>query len=127
MTIVDYLPTIAELARLDLPKGVEIDGSSLVSHLRSGGKKALGRKAIYWHFPHYRHNPGPYSIIREGPWKLIHFYEGPMELFNLMDDLGEKNNLASAMPDKVKNLDARLLGHLKSIGAKMPKPNLEKK
>ena len=127
VTSVDYLPTIAEAALVDLPKGVEIDGTSLVDHLESGGKKSLNRKAIYWHFPHYRHNPGPYSIIREGPWKLIHFYEGPMELFNLNDDLGEKNNLASQMPGKVKELNARLLAHLKSIGAKMPKPNPEKK
>jgi arylsulfatase A-like enzyme len=127
VTSVDYLPTIAEAARVDLPKGVEIDGTSLVDHLVSGGKKPLNRKAIYWHFPHYRHNPGPYSIIREGSWKLIHFYEGPMELFNLKDDLGEKNNLASEMPGKVKELNARLLAHLKSIGAKMPKPNTEKK
>jgi arylsulfatase A-like enzyme len=112
---------------LKLPEGVEIDGTSLVDHLVSGGKKSLNRKAIYWHFPHYRHNPGPYSIIREGPWKLIHFYDGPMELYNLKDDLGEKKNLASSMPSKVKELDARLLAHLESIGAKMPKPNAEKK
>ena len=46
-----------------------------------------------------------------------------MELYNLADDLGEKNNLAAAMPDKVKALDTQLLQHLKSIGAKIPKPN----
>ena len=50
-----------------------------------------------------------------------------MELYNLSDDLGEKKNLASAMPAKVKELDVRLLAHLKSIGAKMPKLNPEKK
>ena len=127
VTSVDYFPTIAELAGLGLPKGVEIDGASLVSHLRSNGKKTLGREAIYWHFPHYRHNPGPYSIIRQGPWKLIHFYEGRMELYNLTDDLGEKKNLASAMPAKVKELDARLFTHLTAIGAKIPKPNPDKK
>ena len=127
VTSVDYFPTIAEAARVELPEGVEIDGTSLVNHLFSAGKEPLDRKAIYWHFPHYRHNPGPYSIIREGPWKLIHFYDGPMELYNLKDDLGEKKNLASSMPSKVKELDARLLAHLESIGAKMPKPNAEKK
>jgi hypothetical protein len=50
-----------------------------------------------------------------------------MELYNLKDDLGEKKNLASSMPSKVKELDTRLLVHLESIGAKMPKPNAEKK
>ena len=127
VTSVDYFPTIAEAARVELPEGVEIDGTSLVNHLFSAGKESLDRKAIYWHFPHYRHNPGPYSIIREGPWKLIHFYDGPMELYNLKDDHDEKKNLATSMPSKVKELDARLLAHLESIGAKMPKPNAEKK
>jgi arylsulfatase A-like enzyme len=123
VTSVDYLPTIAEVTGLDLPKGRAIDGISLAKHLSSQGKQNLEREAIYWHFPHYRHNPGPYSIIREGPWKLIKFYEGSMELFNLKDDLGETKNLASVMPEKVKELNSRLLAHLKSIGAKIPKLN----
>ena len=40
----------------------------------------LERDTLVWHFPHYRHRPGPYSIIRRGPWKLIHFWEGQDEL-----------------------------------------------
>ena len=48
-----------------------------------------------------------------------------MELYNLEDDLGEKKNLASDMPDKVKALDTQLMKHLKSIGAKIPRPNPE--
>ena len=123
VTSVDYFPTISEVTGLDLPGDREIDGLSLARHLRSQGKKKLDRNAIYWHFPHYRHNPGPYSIIREGDWKLIKFYEGPMELFDLKNDLGETENLAAIMPKKVKAMEERLLDHLKSVGAKMPKLN----
>ena len=123
VTSVDYFPTISEVTGLDLPNDRAIDGLSLVKHLRSQGKQKLDRDAIYWHFPHYRHNPGPYSIIREGDWKLIKFYEGPMELFDLKNDLGEARNLASAMPGKLRELEGRLLAHLKSVGAKMPKLN----
>ena len=123
VTSVDYFPTIAEATGLVLPEGRDIDGLSLVKHLSSQGTQKLSRDAIFWHFPHYRHNPGPYSIIREGGWKLIKFYEGPMELFDLNNDLGETKNLASAMPEKVKGLENRLLAHLKSVGAKMPKLN----
>ena len=123
VTSVDYFPTIAEITGLDLPEGRDIDGLSLAELLSFQGKQKLGREAIYWHFPHYRHDPGPYSIIREGDWKLIKFYEGPMELFDLKNDLGETKNLASVMPEKVKRLEVRLLSHLKSVGAKMPKLN----
>ncbi len=123
VTSVDYLPTIAAISGAKLP-GRDIDGVSLVDHLKSGGKKSLSRDAIYWHFPHYRHAPGPYSIIRKGDHKLIVFYEGPkFELFNLAEDLSEANNLAGANPDLVQELDEQLMEHLSSIGAKLPRPN----
>lgn len=121
---VDYLPTLCEMAGVKLPTGRDIDGQSLVTHLKSDGKKSLDRDAIYWHFPHYRHRPGPYSIIRKGDWKLLKYYEGPtFELFNLKEDLSEKNNLAASKPQMVKQLDAQLVAHLKDVGAKVPRAN----
>jgi arylsulfatase A len=118
----DYMPTILEATANKPLAGQVIDGVSLVSHLKSNGSKALDREAIYWHFPHYRHKPGPYSIIRDGDFKLLKFYEGPkLELYNLRDDLSEKKDLASQMPEKVKALDAKLMAHLKSIHALIPR------
>lgn len=43
--------------------------------------------------------PQRQAIIQEG-WKLIANEDGSLELFNLTEDSGEKNNLASAHPDK---------------------------
>ncbi|NQT89200.1 hypothetical protein HQ560_20690, partial [bacterium] len=55
---------------------------------------------------------------------LIKRYDGkPFELFNLKDDLSETTDLAEKMPGKVKALDAKLVAWLKSVGAKVPKPN----
>lgn len=121
ITSTDILPTIVEGVGLKLPEDREIDGSDLKPLLNGSGE--LDRSAIYWHFPHYRHAPGPYSIVRDGDWKLIKWYEGQTSLFNLNDDLGEKNDLAESMPDKVAQLDAKLMAHLKEIGAKIPVPN----
>ena len=120
---VDYLPTICEATETPLPTDTTIDGLSLMSHLKSGGKETLNRDAIYWHFPHYRHPPGPYSIIRSGDWKLIRWYHGINELYNLADDLGEKNDLSEKIPEKVSELDAKLTAELKRVGAKLPRPN----
>jgi arylsulfatase A-like enzyme len=120
---VDYLPSIAEAAGCDIPAKREIDGTSLLGLLKSDGKQSLNRDAIYWHFPHYRHSPGPYSIIRSGDWKLIKWYEGGFELYNLKTDLSESTNLANAMNPKVKELDGQLTSELSRIGAKLPKPN----
>lgn len=120
---VDYLPTLCEATGTPLPADVEIDGLSLLPHLKSGGTAKLNREAIYWHFPHYRHSPGPYSIIRAGNWKLIRWYEGQVELYNLKSDLSEKENRVKTDPDKVVELDKMLSQELKRIGAKLPRPN----
>ena len=120
---VDLFPTILEAAGQELPAGREIDGISLLAHIKSGGEAPLGREELIWHFPHYRHSPGPYSIIRQGDYKLIKFWEGIYELYNLKDDLGEEKNLADRMPEKVQALDKQLLKRLNGMGAKLPRPN----
>lgn len=118
---VDYAPTVLEAVGAEGSE--DIDGQSLVQHLKSGGKAALDRDFVHWHFPHYRHKPGPYSIIRSGDWKLIRWYEGGHELYNLADDLSEANDLAGSMPDKVAELDDKLTDELERVGAKLPRPN----
>ena len=124
VTSVDYFPTICEAAGVGLPADRPIDGESILPLLAGTGD--LKRDAIYWHFPHYRGRIHPYSIIRKGDFKLIKRYEGPAwELFNLKDDLSETSDLAPAMPEKVRELDAQLMAHLREVGAKMPVPNPE--
>jgi len=124
VTSVDYFPTICELAGVPLPRDRAIDGVSLAEHLKSNGTKKLDREALYWHFPHYRGNIVPYSIVRAGDWKLIKRYEGKtFELFNLTNDLSEKNDLSERMPQKVKQLDTKLSEWLKKTGAKLSKAN----
>lgn len=120
---IDLFPTILSVAGVKPSDERPIDGVDLNAYLQSGGKADLGRDTLYWHFPHYRHAPGPYSIIREGDYKLIKFWEGPMELYDLGKDIGETSNLAEAMPDKVKELDAKLVARLENDGAKIPRPN----
>ncbi len=82
------------------------------------------REAIFWHFPHYRGDIVPYSIIRKGDWKLIKRYEGqPFELFLIEEDPSEEYELAKLMPKKVKELDADLVAWLKDTGGKLPQIN----
>jgi len=124
VTSVDYFPTICQAAGVPLPNDRDIDGVSLLGHLKSNGTRELNRHALYWHFPHYRGDIVPYSIIREGSWKLIKRYEGkPFELFNLKGDLSEENDLSVIYPTKTRQLDAKLRRWLQLTGAKLPKPN----
>jgi len=121
---IDLFPTLLELAGVSLPEGRTIDGVSLVPLLKQTGD--IPQRDLLWHFPHYRFPRGPYSIIRSGDFKLIKWYaEDGYELFNLADDLGETNDLAPAMPEKVRQLDARLTAMLEDCRAKLPRATAE--
>ena len=122
VTSVDFFPTICDIAGLDLPSDRIIDGKSLIPLLKRVGP--LRRQSIFWHFPHYRGNIVPYSIIRKGDWKLIKRYEGkPFELFYIEEDLSEEYELSELMPGKVEELDADLNVWLEDTGAKLPREN----
>ena len=71
----------------------------------------------------------PAVTVVAGDWKLIRlFYEGEngahaYRLYNLKDDIGERNDLAAAQPDRVKQLDALIEKFLADTKAVTPKPN----
>lgn len=125
---VDIFPTLLEVAAAPKPRQV-LDGESLVKLFRDPAAK-LQRDAIFQHFPGYLGSgPGlwrttPVSLIQVGDWKLMEYLEdGRLELYNLRNDLGESKNLAASMPDKAKELHARLTAWRKEVNAPMPKKN----
>ncbi|MEI6141976.1 MAG: sulfatase [Mariniphaga sp.] len=118
VSTVDILPTICAMTRTALPK-TTLDGRDISPALY--GKK-LNEVPLYWHFPHYR-EPDilPYSIIRDGDWKLIKRYEGTeFELFNLKEDFRETTDLSGKFPEKVTELNRKLAKWLKQTNAKIP-------
>ncbi|MBI3877051.1 MAG: sulfatase-like hydrolase/transferase, partial [Verrucomicrobia bacterium] len=139
---VDIFPTFLEIAGAKRPEKQVLDGESLVPLFRnvgaasglSNGQDArattLKRDAIYQHFPGYlgaganSWRTTPVGTIEVGDWKLMEFFEdGRLELYNLHDDIGEKNNLAEKLPDKAKELHARMLAWRKDVNAPMPAKN----
>ena len=118
---VDFYPTLLALAGVTPPPG-PVDGESMVPLLQGSG--AMKREDIFWHFPHYRGKVTPYSIIREGDWKLIEFLEDMrVELYNLKEDIAETRDLATTMPDKVNALRKKLHDWRDKVGAQMITPN----
>ena len=119
----DFYPTMLEMAGLDPLPLQHVDGVSLAPLLR--GAKSLGRKAIYWHYPHYGNQGGfPGSAIRMGDYKLIaNYINDSIELYNLKNDIGEKNNLAEKLPKKTGELKTKLDKWRNEVDAKMPTPN----
>ncbi|MDA9555459.1 sulfatase [Pelobium sp.] len=129
ITSVDFYPTLLDVASTKADKGQILDGVSLIPVLTEN--KSLNREAIFCHFPHYvpATNNYPSTSVRKGDWKLIRVYgEGKnqsdaYELYNLKTDLGEERNLASKMPEKVKELNALIVKHVNEIDGIFPKPN----
>jgi len=123
VTSTDFYPTMLELSGLAPRPAQHADGLSLVPLLTDSG--ALDRQAIFWHYPHYHGSTWtPGAAVRAGDWKLIEFYEeDKAELYNLRDDIGERDELSDRHPAKKAELLAMLHDWQKSVGAKMPTPN----
>lgn len=120
----DFYPTILEMTGSPPRPEQHLDGVSLAP-LLAGGKQ-LGREALYWHYPHYSNQGGfPGGAVRMGDWKLIErFEDGRAHLYNLRDDVGERNDLAGRHPDRVAHLRDKLHAWYKQVDAKFlqPKP-----
>lgn len=117
----DILPTICEIA--GVKQDTALDGMSIVPLLKNQ-KAKLPRNELYFHYPHYYATTTPVSAVRSGDWKLLHFFEdNHLELYNLKDDLGEKNNLAATQPVKVAELEKKLEAWWKQVDAQFPTRN----
>lgn len=122
VTGTDYYPTILKMAGLKARPKQHLDGVSLVPVLKGG---TLSERPLYWHYPHYGNQGGePSAIIREGEWKLIHYFEdGRSELYHVNRDLGEREDLASAEPARAADMLAKLQSWQKEVGARFPTKN----
>jgi arylsulfatase A-like enzyme len=118
---IDFFPTILELAGATPRSG--LDGVSLAGLLRDTAPPK--RDALYWHYPHYSNQGGqPCGAVRAGDFKLIQFFEDDrLELYNLKDDLSERDNLAAKFPDRTQALLAQLKGWRRTQNAQMMEPN----
>lgn len=119
---IDFFPTLLQLAGVTAQPKQHIDGVSLVPLLKGG---SIAPRPLFWHYPHYGNQGGePSSIIREGDWKLIHYWEdGRNELYDLATDIGEQHDLAAGESQRTTALWTELQTWLKETGAKIPRPN----
>ncbi len=129
---VDIHPTFLDAAAGKKIGEQPFDGESLVPLLRDG-QAHLKREAIYQHFPGYlgagkdSWRTTPVGLIQIGDWKLMNFFEdNRFELYNLREDIGESNNLATKQPDKLEELKTKMMAWRSAINAPMPTANTAK-
>jgi len=121
----DFLPTVFDIAGVDtqkvIPKDQELDGVSLVPILKGND---LEDRTLFWHYPHYANQGGfPGGAARHGNFKLVERYEdGRVHLYNIKDDIGERNDIADQHPEVVKRLRSELHAWYKTVDAKFLQP-----
>lgn len=125
----DFYPTLLDMLGLQARKEQPFDGISIVPALKG---KPLAREAIFTYFPHNPRVPDwlpPSVAVHRGDWKLIRIFHGGesgahrWKLFNLSEDIGEKNDLAAREPQRVKELDTLIDRFLSETQAVLPVPN----
>ena len=116
----DILPTISDLAGNTKSLSENIDGTSFKSILKNERTEKLIRKKDELIFHYYGQD---HSAIRMGDYKLIKFWKTKkIELYNLKEDLSELNDLSKVQPEKVKELEARLMAYLEKVRAEILYP-----
>jgi len=113
--LVDVAPTIAELAGVNF--STEPDGRSLAAALASGAvadpRPIVGRRRHYERA--YQGHRGTKFFVRSGRWKYIRATEDPDELYDLVADPEERQNIHEANPAAAARLggilDASLARH----------------
>jgi arylsulfatase A-like enzyme len=86
----------------------KLDGVDLLPYL-TGENTGIPHEALYWRF-------GQQLAIRDGDWKLVRYDTAAdgdkpgvtaAKLYNLKDDLGEKNDLIAKLPEKARELQSK--------------------
>lgn len=127
----DFYPTLQNIVSPE-KKALLLDGIDLKPIFED---KTQVERDLFFHFPIYlqeyqglqdgsrdplfRTRPG--SVIISGDWKLHEYFEdGELELFNLIDDPSEENNVAEQNPDKTQELRKKLMEWRATTNAKVP-------
>lgn len=108
-TTMDFLPTFAAMCGANIPESLQLDGENITEVLTNNKTRKRSELAYYWR--------GKLEAYRSDNWKIKMPYEGNQGiwwkpdvaahdtlLFNLQEDISEKNNLKDQHPEKVKEL-----------------------
>ncbi len=119
VSALDLFPSVARLAGVGIPAGVDLDGEDL-SRVLVGKPASERSKALFWSRPPDRPKsngkPLPDLAMREKNWKLLLGWDGRnAQLYDVEKDSGETRDLAAQHPAVVRKLSRSLLGWWQSL------------
>jgi arylsulfatase A-like enzyme len=92
----DIHPTALAAAGTGVPETARLDGVDLLPFV-TGQNTGEPHRTLYWRF-------GQQWAIRKGNWKLLTLRDGKPRLYNLVDDIGEKRDLATEKSELAQDL-----------------------
>lgn len=112
LSSVDFLPTVCRLAGVELPKGMALDGEDMSEAWR--GRPRQRTKPLMWEWRFRILGPplhrSPILAIRVDRWKLLMNPDrSRVELYDILRDPMEVDNVASQHPDLVEELARQVL------------------
>ncbi len=125
----DLYPTTLQMLDVDRPTGHVIDGVDFSQALHG---EAMDRGPMFTLVPGHGATPHwlpPSMAVHHGDWKLIrtfHYGEDGQHayrLYNLREDIGENDNLATKHPEQVAALDRLIEDYIAKANVVVPRPN----
>ncbi len=104
---IDVLPSLAKLTGAEVPDDRTIDGKNALEVLLGKPGAKSPHDILYYEI----------DGIRRGKWKLVGGKRKKPELYDLDQDVGEKNNLAAKHPKIAKELKALLAAHADNVAS----------
>ncbi|MEN6363411.1 MAG: sulfatase-like hydrolase/transferase [Bacteroidales bacterium] len=96
----DFYPTFTKLAGGKIPKGKILDGKDIWNDVITGKNPRKGQM-IYA----VRYRNGFTDVgARKDDWKIVKFFKAPWKLFNITEDISERNDLSAKYPEKVEQM-----------------------
>ncbi len=92
----DLLPTFFAAGGGTISDLKDIDGVDILPFIKRE-KEGRPHESLFW-------KKDCRATVRHGDWKLIRFPDRPAELYNIMEDESEQNDLASENPERVREL-----------------------
>jgi arylsulfatase A-like enzyme len=119
----DLYPTLLQIAGANVPESYAVDGQDLSPLLGLSPGMFSRKNPLIFHYPHYSPQGNvPSSAIRKGDYKLIYNYEqAAWQLYNLVDDIGESNDLSATTSDRTAILSYDLSAALESMSVHYPR------
>lgn len=100
VSALDFYPTFAGLAKVDLRDDKELHGKDIWSDFRSG-KNPRKDEMVYV----LRHREGYSDVgVRQDQWKALKTNQNEWKLYNIDEDMGEENDLGNQYPEQLEKM-----------------------